>query len=296
MKRTLVVTATLLISLLGAAPAVQAAGGPKAPGGPKAVTDSCGSQVLKPDGTPWVCTFADDFSGTSLDRKKWVPQTLGFSTGTAQAHACYLDDVNNISVSDGALNLTVRKLPAPVPCTSNPSLAPSAYTSGMVSTYHLFSQQYGRFEARMKVADTRLPGLQESFWLWPDDRVPQYNYWPAAGEIDIVETYSVYPDLGIPYLHYTAWDNGGPIPGTNTAWNCAASRGVWNTYTLEWTPTQLKISINGTTCLVNNSGDSAFQKPYIAAFTQALGGAGNEYDGRAPLPATMNVDYFHVWK
>jgi beta-glucanase (GH16 family) len=166
----------------------------------------------------------------------------------------------------------------------------------MVSTYHLFSQQYGRFEARVKVAATRYPGLQESFWLWPDDRVGSSTSWPAAGEIDIVETYSAYPDLGIPFLHYTANDNGGPIPGTNTAWSCAVTRGVWNTYALEWTPTQLKISINDKVCLVNTSEDPAFQKPYIAAFTQALGGAGNAYDGRAPLPASMNIDYFRVWR
>ncbi|MCW2766425.1 MAG: glycoside hydrolase family 16 protein, partial [Nocardioides sp.] len=130
----------------------------------------------------------------------------------------------------------------------------------------------------------------------PDDRVATAAYWPAAGEIDVVETYSTYADLGIPYLHYSAYDNGGPIPGTNTAWNCVAARGVFNTWTLEWTASYLKVMVNGRTCLVNRSGDAAFQKPYIAAFTQALGAEGNVYDGRAPMSATMQVDYLRVWE
>lgn len=257
-----------------------------------AVTDACGPQPLKADGTPWKCTFNDEFNGTTLDRTKWMPQTI-FSTGTSKTYACYLDDPANVSVSDGNLNLTLRKVTVPAPCAGTTNT--SVYTSGSVSTYRLFSQQYGRFEARMKNTETRSPGLQEAFWLWPDDRYSK-GVWPAAGEIDVAETYSSQPDLAIPFLHYTAWDNFGPRPGLNTAWNCAASRGVYNTYTLEWSATQLKILVNGTTCLVNKSGNTAFKKRYIIAFTQAIGADGNEYDGRAPLPATTSVDYIRVWQ
>ena len=88
----------------------------------------------------------------------------------------------------------------------------------------------------------------------------------------------------------------GSLPGTNTAWNCTANRGVWNTYTLEWSANRLEIKVNGKTCLVNTSGDPALQKPYIMTLSQMLGAAGNVYDGRAPMPATMSVDYVKVWK
>ena len=71
---------------------------------------------------------------------------------------------------------------------------------------------------------------------------------------------------------------------------CAAARGVWNTYTVEWSPSRVEIWVNGATCLVNTSGDPAFGRQYIIALTAALGGAGNGYDGAAPLPATLNVD------
>ncbi len=256
-------------------------------------TDACGPRPPKTNGTRWSCTFAEEFTGSELNRAVWMPQTI-FRSGSATAWACYLDDPSVISVHDDALHLTARKLPQPQPCVGQRN-APTSYVSGMVSTYRLFSQQYGRFEARIKNTATEEPGLQETFWLWPDDRYDS-ALWPAAGEIDIAETYSNHPDLAIPYLHYAWNDNGGPVPGLNTAWDCAAQRDVFNTFTLEWTATRLEILVNGTTCLVNTSGDKAFRKRYIVALTQLLGSKANQYDGRAPLPATMTIDYVKVWE
>ena len=254
----------------------------------------CGTSLPKPGGGVWECTFADEFSGSSLDRTKWLPQT-NFATGTSSAssRSCHVDDPANVAVRQGTLQLTVRKVKTPVVCKGSPA----NYTSGQVSTYRMFSQQYGRFEARMKVHRTfgSKPGLQETFWLWPDDRVASDVQWPAAGEIDIAELYSQYNTLVVPFLHYTYNDNGGPIPGVNTAWNCPAARGVYNTYTLTWTPSTLTILVNGETCLVNTSGDPAFQKPYIAVFTQALGVGANALRWNTPIPATMAVDHVRVW-
>ena len=81
----------------------------------------------------------------------------------------------------------------------------------------------------------------------------------------------------------------------NTAY-CTAARGKFNTYTLTWTPTTLTILVNGKTCLVNTSGDPAFQKPYILAFSQALGVGANALRSNTPMPATMQVDYVRVWR
>ena len=101
----------------------------------------------------------------------------------------------NAKVEKGQLLLSVKRTGNATGC---------QFTVGAVSTYRRFSQKYGRFEARVKVRATREPGLHEAFWLWPDDRVQSNVKWPAAGEIDVVETYSQYHDIGVPYLHYTA--------------------------------------------------------------------------------------------
>ena len=194
--------------------------------GAKATTDACGTQPRKADGSYWSCTFVDDFNGTTLDRTKWVPQTV-FATGDARAATPATTTTRrSCRSSGGTLNLSVRKNATALPCANG--LPATPYRAGSVSTYHLFSQQYGRFEARFRTTATTAPGLQESWWLWPDDRDPLAQLaWPLNGEIDIAETYSNYPDLGIPFLHYGQNDNGGPIPGTNTAWSCAArARGL----------------------------------------------------------------------
>ena len=162
------------------------------------------------------------------------------------AGACYLDDPSVVSVADGALHLSVLALAAPMLCPSGSPVIWSSNAAGMVSTSGLFSQQYGRFEARYRSAAVSGPGLQEAFWLWPDHRYGSDGPWPMSGEIDIAETYSVRPDLAIPFLHYTANDNGGPIPGTNTAWDCTAWRGAWHTYTLEWSPSRIQVWVDGT--------------------------------------------------
>jgi len=256
-------------------------------------TDACGTVLKKTDGTSWACTLNEDFNGTTLNRSLWMPQ-VQFAMGTQAAHTCYRDDPQTINVSGGTLNLSTRKVETPVSCSFGGLTGPTSYISGGVMTYRLFSQQYGRFEARIKNTATQYAGLHEAFWLWPDDRVASDTVWPYAGEIDISETYSSFANLTIPFLHYRA-DVYGSLPTINTAWNCAAQRGVYNTHTLEWTPKSIKIFVNGKLCLTNTSGDTAFMKPYIMALTQGMGAAGNVYDGRAPL-GTMNVDYVRVWK
>jgi beta-glucanase (GH16 family) len=209
------------------------------------------------------------------------------------AYACAIDDPSTVDVSGGSLNLTVRRLDTPYPCAVPYPGSSTPFVAGTVSTVGVFSQQYGRFEARIRDTATTMPGLHEAFWMWPVQQglLP----WPSSGEIDVSETYSVYPDRSFPYLHSTM-DLLGPRPGVNTAMNCAAQRGAWNTYTLEWTPTLFEFFVNGRPCLVTGSGDAAFQKAYFPILTQALGQYNDSYDGRAPLPATMNVDYVKAWK
>ena len=253
----------------------------------KPATDACGTRPTKADGSLWACSFVDNFSGSTLDRTKWLPQ-VNFPTGVAGARACMVDDGTTVTVANGALNLGIRKLATPMTCKSASATVEAQYASGMVTTYHLFSQQYGRVEARIKNTATTSPGLQETFWLWPDDRVNTAAP-PATGEIDVTETYSQYPTLSVPFLH-------GNALGAYTAYGCYVQRGVWNTYTLTWTASRLEIFVNGKSCLVNTSGDTAFQKSYIFAFTEALGVDGNAYDGRAPVPATMSIDYIRAWK
>lgn len=283
-----------VVTVLACLGVLAAAGPPTAasPSVDEPSVDACGPRPAKPGGGLWSCTLDDDFTGNTLNRSLWTVSTH-FVTGTPSAFACYVDDPSVVNVAGGSLNLSVRRVVTPVPCPAAGVGNSTSYVAGTVSTVGAFSQQYGRFEARIRATDTSDPGLHEAFWLWPEEQglLP----WPSSGEIDVSETYSVYPDRSYPYLHSTM-DLLGARPGVNTATTCVAQRGAWNTYTLEWSPTLFEFFVNGAPCLVTGSGDAAFQKAYFPILTQALGQYADAYDGRAALPATMNVDYVRVWR
>lgn len=251
----------------------------------------CAGVILKPDGTPWRCTFDDEFDGPRLDTSRWVAQSNTPSGDLSSYYACFEDTPSTVSVSGGALHLSLVRMPTPIGCGSEPR--PAWFAAGQVSTYHLFSQAYGRFEARVRTTASYSPGLHEAFWLWPDDRFTHLN-WPTTGEIDVAETYSNSPHLAVPYLHYTANDNGGPIDGVTTAF-CWAERAAWNTYDLTWTPTSITVAINGRTCLENTSHDPAFTARYILMLSGTIGLGPDAPTVTTQIPATTDVDYVRVW-
>ncbi len=260
---------------------------PKPPAPP---ADACGARPAKRSGGWYACTFVDGFDGTSLDRTRWTGHQF-YGAG----NRCVLDNPDTVAVAGGSLRLSAVRATGANACPVRPDGSQGTYSSGWVSTHGAWSQQYGRFEARMKVQATTMPGLHEGFWMWPDARYGSDTNWPITGEIDIAETYSEKPHLAVPFLHYSD-DAKGPVDGLNTAWNCRTTRGEWHNYALEWTADRLEIFVDGRTCLVNTAGAPTFRKRFIIAFTQLLGINTNDYDGRVRLPATMQVDWVKAWR
>ena len=257
-----------------------------------------GTTYYKADGSKWVCSFDDEFNGGSLDTSKWTAlQTVqsGYTTGPAEALVCYTNSRNNVSVSGGYLNLTVRKEAAPFNCGG----ITTQYTGGTVNTYGHFSQTYGRFEVRAKFPASTIAGLQETLWLWPNNPT-RYGPEPASGEIDFAEAFSQYPNMDMPYVHYTpaAYD-----PNVSN-YTCALSSALaFHTYTLVWTTTTLTVGYDGQTCLVDTWSPAApltapepFDQPFFLVLTQALGIATNTYTSATQLPATTQIDYARIWK
>ncbi|MCW2769694.1 MAG: hypothetical protein JWR27_1127 [Aeromicrobium sp.] len=256
---------------------------------------NCGPTVLKSDGTPWTCTLADEFRGTALDTDTWSP--LETATSRFTYGDCLVPD--NVSVQDGTLRLTTKKLSAPVTCEHPDKAFETSYTSGSVTSLYKFSQTYGRFEIRAAMPTTNGAGLHSALWLVPD--APTfYGGWPLSGEIDIAEFYSSHPDRLIPALHYDSaspWDE-----RTNN--DCLVYNPTsFHTYAVEWTEQKLTISIDGTTCLEHAinpatlTGSAPFDRPFNINLTQMLGFGDNALPEGADIdPTTIQVDYVHVWK
>jgi beta-glucanase (GH16 family) len=266
-------------------------------------TPSCGGvSVAKPGGGTWKCTFDDEFDATtgdasSVDPSKWVAQTTAASGFTA-GPVCFENSPNNISVANGALNLTVRK-EASTQCAGTKYATP--YSAGELMTYGKFNQAYGRWQIRAKFPSFKGAGLQTSLWLWPQNQFKYGNAWPESGEIDMVEEYSYYNYLGIPYIHYVPSSLDTHV--TNT--RCTINVGQFNTYTLVWTASTLTITFNNNTtpCIVDTwkpgmglLSPAPFDQPFFMSLTQGLGIQSNAFNASTTqLPATTQVDYVRVW-
>jgi beta-glucanase (GH16 family) len=281
------------LTVVVSAPAIAGASS----GRPSAWVRNCGGRWLaKPGGGVWSCSFDDEFNGSALDTSKWVPQQTALS-GFHSGAECFVNDPSNISESGGTLNLTVHATAAPFSCGGRYT---TQYTSGSVSTFGLFAQAYGRFEVRAKLPAATVRGLQESFWLWPQNSTRYGAAWPDSGEIDIAEAYSGYPGYAIPYIHYVA-----AAPDAHvTSYSChLTDPAAFHTYTAVWTTSTITISYDGATCLVDSwnpyglTKPAPFDQPFMVALTQGLGIGTNAFDPSiTPLPATTRIDYVRVWK
>ena len=123
----------------------------------------CGDrQIRKPGGGYWRCSFADDFNGSVLNRRKWVVMTTedhGYQSGM---DACFVDDPTNVFVSNGSLKLRTV-LQAPFTCEHINNLDYSTrYTSGSLTTGDNFTQTYGRYEFRVRFPAAKRSGLHSA--------------------------------------------------------------------------------------------------------------------------------------
>lgn len=261
----------------------------------------CGNMTIdKPTGARWVCSFDDEFDGSTLSTSRWDVQDTAL-TGYRSGDECYLNSPGTVSVSGGVLNLTAHRAPSPFTCQSPVGSYPTRYTSGMVTTYLKFSQTYGYFEVKAAFAPTAVSGIQSSLWLWPVNRNAYGRTFPDSGEIDFAEWFSSDPTLAIPTIHYNAVDGTDPNATTNSCHVTDPS--VFNTYGVEWTPDSMTILIDGRTCMVDDWSPAAperspapFNLPFFLNLTQAIGVGDNEVSSRTPFPATLRVDWVRVWR
>ena len=261
--------------------------------------DGCGAVVPhRSDGRPWSCTFADDFSGRTLDPDKWAVGATG-ETGNHYAVDCLVDDPRNVSVGDGVLRLSLRRLDKPVACPSPYGAFLTRWTAGMVTTSHRFAQRYGRVEIRAAFPAAKGPGMHGALWLYPQQET--YGRWPASGEIDVAEHRTVEPDHAVPTLHYGRLG----ADARETNWNCRiGDASQFHTYVLEWTPSAITITYDGRTCLHSTAwagpdggpGGAPFDQPFFLLLSQGRGVGLNSPNGATPAVGTMQVDYVRVWQ
>jgi beta-glucanase (GH16 family) len=175
---------------------------------------------------------------------------------------------------------------------------PDGYACGGVDTRHKFAMSYGRLEVRARIVNAAQGGWP-AVWLMPES--PMYAGWPECGEIDVMEHIDR-QDLVHCTFHTWYGDvlRRGALSMTSTA---PIDTEVFNVYAMEWTPSAITISVNGSAVITYpNLGLSTdmMQWPYATPFyiilNNSLGGRGTwpgPIDGAA-LPSLFLVDYVKV--
>lgn len=184
---------------------------------------------------------------------------------------------NPFSISNGILTIHA----APAADIIKPTIGGQDYTSGVLSTYHEFSQTYGYFEMRAQLPAGN--GLWPAFWLLPAD-----GTWPP--EIDVMEQLGRDPTTIYTSIHTSA--SGASQTGAESVGNTSLS---FHTYGVDWEPDTITWYFDGQKIYQTATPADADAPMYMIA-NLAVGGhwPGNP-DSSTPFPADMKIDYLRAY-
>jgi beta-glucanase (GH16 family) len=198
----------------------------------------------------------------------------------------YTDRSENVSVQNGLLIITARE----------ESLNGSGYTSGRIITKDLIEQQYGRFEARIKLPYGQ--GIWPAFWMLGSDC--DEVVWPQCGEIDIMEYRGQEPTKILGSVHGPGYSGGQAITKSYSLENDRFDTG-FHVFGIEWTPNYINYYVDDV--LYNQitredvPGEWVFDKPFYMLINLAVGGSFvGSPNSETTFPQNMLVDYVRVYK
>jgi beta-glucanase (GH16 family) len=234
----------------------------------------------------WKLTFTDDFTGNELDKDKWLTkyfwgdQLLNQSYSLATDRHFYKEE--NITVENSILRLNTKKE------TISGQAWDAAigffpkefdFTSAMVNTGHHFRQQYGAFEAKVRMRAS--PSVFHAFWMVSDKAVPHIDIFRFSGNRK--------KRVGLNIYHE---DNRVRDKIVTTRGNIGGldfSRGYF-IFRLEWYPGRLVWKINNT--VVKIEDDHVPDVPMYILFSSGI----EDDAGVGALPATMDVDWVRCFR
>lgn len=264
------------------------------------VATSCGGQATQSSGTPalpspaYQLMWSDEFNGpdgSAPDATKWAIQTGGNGWGNHELEY-YTARPQNVRVKGGNLVITAIK----EDYTGSDGVT-QHYTSARMQTKGVFSQQYGRFEARIKLP--RGQGMWPAFWLLGNNI--DTAGWPACGEIDIMENIGREPGTNHGSLHGPGYAPGN-LNASYTLPGGALGDG-FHLYAVEWDTQQVRFYVDsnlyGTFTPANLPQGSPweFNKPFFILLNVAVGGDWpGPPDQTTRFPQQMLVDFVRVYQ
>ncbi len=243
----------------------------------------------------WKLTWSDEFNGpdgSAVDPTKWTHDVGGTGWGNNELEY-YTDGTQNAVVKGGNLVITATKDGASQYQCSN---SPCQYTSARLKTEGLFSQTYGRFEARAQMPTGK--GLWPAIWALGDN-ISTVS-WPACGEIDFMETIGTDISTNHGSLHMPK--SYGPS-GTFKLPNGASFADAFHTFAIEWEPGTIRFYVDDQLYETQKqssvpSGDTwEFEHPFFFVINVAVGGQWpGSPDSTTTFPQTMKVDWIRAYE
>ncbi len=224
--------------------------------------------------------WSDEFNTNGApDNSKWGYDLGGGGWGNQELEY-YTKRPENVIVKDGVLKVNAIR----------ENYMGNTFTSARLLTKGKFAFTYGKVEVKAK-----LPagvGTWPAVWMLGSNI--DTNPWPACGEMDIVEHLG--RDLNNIYgtLHYPGRFAGSADGGTKRISDATTA---FHIYTLEWTSSLVKISVDGQVVhTVANSSSIPFNKDFFFIINLAMGGNFGGPVDPSVNNATLEVDYIRVYK
>ena len=239
--------------------------------------------------------WSDEFNspdGSAPDPHKWTYDLGGKGWGNQELET-YTDRPQNVYIQDGMLVIQARK----EPYTGKDGVARD-YTSARLKTQGLFSQTYGRIEARIKIPYGQ--GLWPAFWMLGDDSAQAG--WPRCGEIDIMENIGREPSTVHGTIHGPGYSGGKGISAAYELPGGGRFADDFHIYAVEWQPHKIQFFVDGNlyaTVLPTSLPPGArwvYDHPFFIILNVAVGGGWpHNPDATTTFPQTMQVDYVRVY-
>jgi beta-glucanase (GH16 family) len=254
---------------------------------------SAGSPAATPT---WTLTWSDEFSGATgaaPDPAKWAFDLGGNGWGNQELES-YTNRPANVH-QDGGGNLVIL---ANKETYTGADGIQRQYTSARLKTQGLFSQAYGRFEARIKIPKGQ--GMWPAFWILGND-IDNVG-WPKCGEVDIMENIGREPAVNHGSMHGPGYSAGNSLTASYTMPSGQSLGDDFHVYALEWEPNVARFYVDNTlyetqTPAALPSGTSwVFDHPFFIILNVAVGGSWpGSPDATTVFPQNMLVDYVRVY-
>lgn len=201
----------------------------------------------------------------------------------------YTDRPENAIVQNGYLIITAKQ----------EAFQGASYTSARLKTQNLFEQQYGRFEARIKLPYGK--GLWPAFWMLGNNI--DEDGWPQCGEIDIMEYLGNSPTQILGTLHGPGFSGGESISKKYTLTGDRFDNGFhifgveWDKDYINWYVDDVLYNQITRQQVEEQGGEWVFDNSFFMILNMAVGGnlPGNP-DTSTMFPQRMIVDYVRVYQ